>query len=34
VVESVRWRTLFTAEELERATKRLKEYRYVPRLPT
>ena len=31
VVENPRWHTLFEPEELERARKRLQEYRYKPR---
>ncbi|HEY5336579.1 MAG TPA: hypothetical protein VIJ85_00120 [Rhizomicrobium sp.] len=31
VVENLRWHTLFLSEELERARKRLREYRYEPK---
>ena len=32
VIEDERWHALFTDEELERARKRLKDYRYEPRV--
>ena len=31
VIEDVRWHALFTAEELEKASRRLAEYRYQPK---
>jgi hypothetical protein len=34
VVENKRWHDLFTGEELDRARKRLKDYRYAPKEPT
>jgi hypothetical protein len=34
VVESLRWRNLFTAEELARAENRLRQYNYTPRAPS
>ncbi|WP_202326701.1 hypothetical protein [Mesorhizobium sp. 113-3-9] len=34
VVESLRWRDLFTALELARADRRLRDYGYTPRTPT
>jgi hypothetical protein len=32
VIEDLRWHQLFTDEEMKRARKRLKDYRYEPRV--
>lgn len=34
VVESLRWRALFTDAEIAKADKRLRDYQYVPRPPS